>query len=147
LSGNPDFFLALLHWIEYLGLLGGLGSIVIRRLAHNRPPIRWANPPMHVALGAAFLGGLAVVTVEGFHAGSMPGWPSLARVAAEGLAFVFCVRGIPYVAPAAALDAALLPFAGHAAAVQPPAGAEFAVVDAEAIVTGATVRASGNVDR
>ena len=126
MSGNPDFVLALLHWIEYLGLLGGLGSIVIRRLAANRPPIHWVNPPMHIALGAAFLGGVAVVTVGGFHSGSVPGWPSLARVAAEGLAFVFYVRGISYVAPAAALAAALLPFAGHASAVQPPAGAEFA---------------------
>ncbi|HLQ16578.1 MAG TPA: CopD family protein [Candidatus Eisenbacteria bacterium] len=126
MSGNPDFFLALLHWIEYLGLLGGLGSIVIRRLAANRPPIHWVNPPMHIALGAAFLGGLAVVAVDGLHAGSVPGWASLARVGAEGLAFVFCVRGIPFVAPAAALASALLPFAGHAAAVQPPAGAEFA---------------------
>jgi putative copper export protein len=126
LSGRPDFFLAVLHWIEYLGLLGGLGSIVIRRLAANRPPIHWARPPMHIALGAAFLGGLAVVTVEGLHAGSLPGWASVARVAAEVLAFVFCLRGAPYVAPAATLAAALLPFAGHAAAVQPPAGAEFA---------------------
>lgn len=126
MSGNPDFFLALLHWIEYLGLLGGLGAIVIRRIAANRPSIHWVNPPMHIALGAAFLGGLAVVAVDGLHAGSVPGWVSLARVGAEGLAFVFCVRGIPFVAPAAALASALLPFAGHAAAVQPPAGAEFA---------------------
>jgi len=126
LSGGPDFFLAAFHWIEYLGLLGGLGSIVIRRLASNHPAIQWARPPMHIALGAAVLGGLAVVTVEGIHAGSMPGWASLARVAAEVAAFVFCVRGISYVAPTAALAATLLPFAGHAAAVQPPAGAEFA---------------------
>jgi putative copper export protein len=126
LSGGPNVVLALLHWIEYLGLLGGLGSIVIRRLAHNRPPIRWADPPMHLALGAAFLGGLALISVEGFQAGSMPGWASLGRVAAEGVAFVLCIRGIPYVAPAAVLAAALLPFAGHAARVQPAGGAEFA---------------------
>ena len=126
MSGRPDFFLAAFHWIEFLGLLGGLGSIVIRRLASNHPAIQWARPPMHIALGAAVLGGLAVVTVEGIHAGSMPGWASLARVAAEVAAFVFCVRGISYVAPAAALAATLLPFAGHATAVQPPAGAEFA---------------------
>ncbi len=126
MSGSPDLVLAALHWIEYLGLLGGLGSIVVRRLAHNRPPIHWANPPMHIALGVAFLGGLAVITVEGIHAGEVPGWERLARVAAEGLAFVLCVRGIPFVAPVAAFAAALLPFAGHAAAVQPSAGAEFA---------------------
>jgi putative copper resistance protein D len=82
---------------------------------------------MHLALGAAFLGGLAVVTLEAFRAGSIPAWVSLARVGAEGAALVLCVRGVPLVAPAAALAAALLPFAGHAAAVRPgPAGAEFA---------------------
>jgi putative copper export protein len=126
LSGRPDLLLAVFHWIEYLGLLGGLGSIVIRRLAANRPAIHWARPPMHIALGAAFLGGVAVVSVEGFRAGSVPAWVSLARVAAEGLAILFCVRGISFVAPAAALAAALLPFAGHAVAVEPAAGAEFA---------------------
>jgi len=125
LSGSPDFVLALLHWIEYIGLLGGLGSLVIRRLASNSPPIHWAHPPMHVALGVAFVGGLAVVTVQGFGARSVPSWDSLVRVGAEGLAFVFCVRGISFVAPAAALAAVLLPFAGHAAAVEPPAGAVF----------------------
>jgi putative copper export protein len=80
---------------------------------------------MHVFLGAAFLGGLAVITVEGFEAGSLPGWERLARVAAEAIAFGLCVRGIPFVAPVAALAAALLPFAGHAAAIEPSAGAIF----------------------
>jgi putative copper export protein len=126
LSGRPDLFLAIFHWIEYLGLLGGLGSMVIRRLAANRPEIHWARPPMHIALGAAFLGGLTVISIEAAHAGALPGWVRLARVAAEGLAFVFCIRGISFVAPAAALAAALLPFAGHAGAVEPAAGAEFA---------------------
>jgi putative copper export protein len=125
-SGNPDLLLAALHWVEYLGLLGGIGSIVVRRLAHNRPQIRWVAPPMHIFLGVAFLGGLAVITVEAGHASALPGWERVARVAAEGLAFVLCVRGIPFVAPVAVLAAALLPFAGHAAAVQPGAGAEFA---------------------
>jgi putative copper export protein len=125
-SGSPDLVVAALRWVEYLGLLGGIGSIVVRRLAHNRPRIHWADPPMHVFLGVAFLGGLAVISVEGFEAGALPGWERLARVAAEGLAFVLCIRGIPFVAPVAALAAALLPFAGHAAAVQPSGGAIFA---------------------
>ena len=81
---------------------------------------------MHVFLGVAFLGGLAVISVEGIEAGALPGWERLARVAAEGIAFVLCIRGIPFVAPVAALAVALLPFAGHAAAVQPSAGAIFA---------------------
>jgi putative copper export protein len=125
-SGSPDLVVAALHWVEYLGLLGGIGSIVVRRLAHNRPRIHWADPPMHVFLGVAFLGGLAVISVEGFEAGALPGWERLARVGAEGIAFVLCIRGIPFVAPVAALAASLLPFAGHAAAVQPSAGAIFA---------------------
>ena len=58
MSGRPDLVLAVLHWVEYLGLLGGLGSMVVRRLAANRPPIDWVRPPMHIALGAAFAGGL-----------------------------------------------------------------------------------------
>lgn len=118
--------LAPLHWVEYVGLLGGLGSIVVRRLAHNPPRIRWVEPPMHIFLGVAFLGGLAVIAVEGLDARALPGLERLARVAAEGVAFVLCIRGIPLVAPVAVLAAALLPFAGHAAAVQPSAGAEFA---------------------
>jgi putative copper export protein len=126
LTGSPDLVLAALHWVEYVGLLGGIGSIVVRRLARNGPRIRWADPPMHTFLGVALLGGLAVITVEAVHAGALPGWERLARVAAEGLAFVLCIRGIPLVAPVAALAAALLPFAGHAADVQPSAGAEFA---------------------
>ncbi|GAC1692887.1 MAG: hypothetical protein PVS2B1_16230 [Candidatus Dormibacteraceae bacterium] len=125
MSGRPDVSLALFHWMEYLGLVGGIGAIVIWRLGANRPPIGWARPPMHIALGAALVGGVAVVSLEGFHAGSLPGWERLARVAAEGLALFFCLRGVGYVEPAAALAAVLLPLAGHAASIMPPAGAEF----------------------
>jgi len=127
-SGRPDLVLAVLHWIEYVGLLGGLGSMVVRRLGANRPRINWAQPPMHMFLGAAFAGGLAVIGVEALHAGAAPGWERVARVSAEGLAFLFCVRGIPFVAAAAFLAVALLPLGGHAAAVKPPAGAELADV-------------------
>jgi putative copper export protein len=125
-SGSPDLLLAALHWVEYVGLLGGIGSIVVRRLARNRPRVRGIEPPMSVFLGVAFLGGLAVVTVEGLEAGALPGWERVARVAAEGLAFVLCTRGIPLVAPVAAFATVLLPLASHAAALQPSAGAEFA---------------------
>jgi putative copper export protein len=127
-SGSPDLLLAALHWVEYLGLLGGLGSIVVRRLAHNRPPILWAQPPMHIALGVAFLGGLAVIAVAGLEAGALPGWERLARVAAEGLAFVFCIRGMRFVAPMAVLAAALVSVAGHAMASPQAGGAVFADV-------------------
>ena len=41
-------------------------------------------------------------------------WVVAARVAAEGLALLFCLRGKPYVAPLAVLAAALLAVSGHA---------------------------------
>jgi putative copper export protein len=124
-SGRPDLVLAAAHWVEYLGLLGAIGTIVVRRLARNGPSIAWASyPPMHLVLGAAFLGGLAVVTVEGIDAGALPGWERLARVAAEGLAFVFCIRQFGFPAPLAMLAAALLSVAGHATVYQQP-GAVF----------------------
>jgi putative copper export protein len=124
-SGSPDLLLAALHWVEYFGLLSGIGCIVVRRLAHNPPPIRWAHPPMHVALGIAFVGGLAVVSAEAVQAGSLPGWERLARVVAEGLAFAFCLRGVRFfIAPMALLAGGLLAFAGHAA--QAGGGAVFA---------------------
>lgn len=75
----------------------------------------WANPPMHIAFAAAFLGGL----------GLFIGDPTLVvavRVAAEGAAFLLCVRGQPYVAPFAVFAAAALALTGHASS----AGAQFA---------------------
>jgi putative copper resistance protein D len=129
LSGSPDLVQAALRWVEYLGLLGAIGTIVVRRLAGQRPPIDWArHPPMHVALGAAFAGGLALVAIQGFEAGALPGWERLARVAAEGLAFLFCVRGFGYPVPLGLLAAALLSVAGHAIAAPQAAGAVFADV-------------------
>lgn len=126
MSGPPDFLLAAAHWIEYVGLLGGLGSFVVRRLGRQRPRIQWANPPMELAFAAAFLGGLAVVGGEALRLGAVPPWFGVARVIAEGATFVLCVRGIPAVAPAAVLAAVLLPLGGHAAGVFPAGGAELA---------------------
>src|SRR5437868_11952442 len=119
-SGPPDLVLAAFHWLEYLGLLGGIGSFVIRRLARIPPRIAWADPPMYIAFAAALGGGLGLLAFE--HSS----WV-LPRVAAEGAALVLCLRGKPYVAPFAVLAAALLPLAGHAAGVaQQAVGAQFA---------------------
>src|SRR5438874_819794 len=127
-SGPPDLVLAAFHWLEYLGLLGGIGSFVIRRLARIPPRIAWADPPMHIAFAAALGGGLGLLA---FDHGS---WV-LPRVAAEGAALVLCLRGKPYVAPFAVLAAALLPLAGHAAGVaQQAVGAQFA--DALHVLSG-----------
>jgi putative copper export protein len=121
LSAHPDLLAAALHWLEDLGLLGAVGSLVIRSLARNHPRIPWARPRMELALGAAFLGGIGLIGVER----TLP-WPIFVRVLAEGAALLFCLRGKPYVAPFAVLAAAALPLTGHAARVEPAAGAEFA---------------------
>ena len=120
MSGPPDLVLAAFHWLEYLGLLGGIGSFVVRRLGRMSPRIDWANPPMHIAFAAALAGGLGLLAFE-HNSWVVP------RVAAEGAALVLCLRGNRYVAPFAVLAAALLPLAGHASgASQQAAGAQFA---------------------
>ena len=64
MSGPPDLVLAAFHWLEYLGLLGGIGSFVIRRLARIPPRIAWADPPMHIAFAAALGGGLGLLAFD-----------------------------------------------------------------------------------
>jgi len=118
-SGPPDLVHAAFHWLEYLGLLGGLGSLVVRRVSRFRPSLMWVNPPMHIAFATALAGGLGLLAVG-------PSLLVLARVVAEGLALLFCLRGRPVVAPFAVIAAALLPLTGHAARVEPPTGAVFA---------------------
>jgi putative copper export protein len=111
---------AAFHWVEDIGVLGAIGSLVIRRLGRNQPSIAWARPRMEFALGAAFAGGLALMLADR----PLP-WPEFTRVVAEGLAFVICLRGKPYVAPFVVITAVVMPLSGHAAAVEPAAGAEF----------------------
>lgn len=118
MSGPPDLVLAAFHWLEYLGLLGGIGSFVVRRVGRFRPRVGWANPPMHYAFAAALVGGAGLLLFQ-------HGWWLVPRVLTEGIALVLCLRGVMYVAPFAVLAAALLPFPGHAAGIEPPAGAIF----------------------
>jgi putative copper export protein len=133
----PQIAAALFHWLEYAGLIGTIGSMVVRRLGAQRPRVGWARPPMHYMLAVALAGGLALIVVEAFVAGgsasgaasflvgSPAGWVRLARVVAEGAALFVCVRGMRMVAPLALFATASLAFAGHSASVQPPAGAIF----------------------
>lgn len=116
---GPELGPAALHWIEYLGLLGGLGSFVVRRLAGMAPRLAWARPPMHYAFAAALGGGFLLLLQH-------PSWPLAARVACEGAAFYLCIGGKRYVAPFGVAAALLLPFSSHATGVFPAAGAEFA---------------------
>src|SRR2546421_13109016 len=78
-SPQPDLVLAAFHWLEYLGLLGVIGSFVVSRLARMRPQIAWVNPPMHIAFAAALAGGLGLLVAG--PRGAVGG-----RVAAEGAA-------------------------------------------------------------
>lgn len=132
-----DIAAAALRWLEYLGLIGTIGIMVVRRLAANPPRIQWARPSLELALAAAFTGGLGVISVEAFGvAGSLPGaiayltadppgWVRTGRVAAEGVALLFCLRGVRSAAPLAVLAAGALALAGHSAGVRPAAGAIF----------------------
>jgi putative copper resistance protein D len=81
---------------------------------------------MQIAFGAALAGGAGVLLFP--HS-----WWVTPRVLAEGIALVLCLRGTPFVAPFAVLAAALLPFASHAADIEPAAGAIF--VDALHVVS------------
>lgn len=122
MTGTPDLLVAAVHWLEDIGLLGAIGSIVIRRLGRNKPSIPWARPRMEFALGAAFVGGIGVLAVD--H--DWFAWPLFVRVLAEGVALLICLRGKPYVAPFAVVASVMLPLTSHAARVEPAAGAEFA---------------------
>jgi putative copper resistance protein D len=133
-----DVAVGAFRWLEYVGLIGVIGVFVVRRLAANSPRIEWARPPMHVALMAAFVGGLVLIVAESLRAsgsvsgaaaflvGGADGWVRLGRVAAEGGALALCLMGRRLVAPLAVFAAAALAFASHAALVQPAAGPIFA---------------------
>jgi putative copper export protein len=72
---------------------------------------------MQLAFAGAFLGGLGLFVGD-------PTLPVAARVAAEGVAWLLCSRGNPYVAPFGVLAAGLLALTSHAT----DAGARFADV-------------------
>jgi len=48
-----DLVVSGFRWVEYLGLLGFIGVIMVRRLAANQPTLSWARIPMHPALAIA----------------------------------------------------------------------------------------------
>jgi len=121
-----DVAVGVLRWLEYLGLIYVIGVFVVRRLGANKPRIEWARPPMRLALGAAFAGGLGVIVAGALGAGGAVGWVQVVRVAAEGGALALCLLGRPLVAPLVLFAAAALAFAGHAAQVTPAAGPMFA---------------------
>jgi putative copper resistance protein D len=106
------------RWVEYAGLLGFVGVVVLRVLAGQPPQIRWARPRMDLALGAALLGGASVLIAQWTESGSVPIAVAV-RVAAEVVALALCRTIGRGAVPAGFLAAAALAFGGHAADAQP----------------------------
>ena len=98
--------------LEYAGLLGFVGVVVMRQLARQPPHLGWVRPGMDGALALALLGGVATVALA-------PSWIGAARVAAELAALVMCLRWGPGAVPAGFAAVLLLALAGHAAGAQP----------------------------
>ena len=119
-----DLAIAVLRWLEYVGLLGFVGVVVVRRLGGMQPPIQWARPSMQPALAAAFAGGLLVLVADSLRVGH-PNPAILVRVAAEGVALGLCIYGRRWVVPPAIVAVLALPFGGHAVVMQPAGGVIF----------------------
>jgi Copper resistance protein D len=84
-SGTPDLLLAALHWLEYLGLLGVIGSAVVWRLGRLTPSIEWARPPFWIAVGAALGGVAGLLLVEPSSVISRPDLAAAAHVLSAGM--------------------------------------------------------------
>jgi putative copper export protein len=120
-----DIGVGAFRWLEYAGLVGFVGVVVVRRLAGLRPHLPWARPSMQPALTAALVGGLGVMTASAIRDGHLTA-VLVVRVIAEGVALILCVYVHRWVVPAAIVAVAALPFAGHASQMPSPGGAMFA---------------------
>src|SRR5438128_1868156 len=81
--------------VEYAGLLGFVGVVVMRQLARQPPHLSWVRPSMELALALALFGGVTTV------------------------ALVMCLRWGPGAVPAGFAAVLLLAPAGHAANAEP----------------------------
>lgn len=117
--------LAAFRWLEYAGLIGFVGVVVIRRLAGLRPPLGWARASMRPSLVAALIGGVGVVTLGAISMRHLTG-AGVLRVLAEAVALLVCVYGRPLAVPPAIVAVAALAVDGHASQVPSPGGAIFA---------------------
>ena len=109
-----DVAIAAARLVEYAGLLGFVGVVVVRVLAAQSPGIRWARPRMDIALGAAVVGGACLFTAQWLALGSLP-VATLVRVGAEALALALCRTVGRGAVPMGFVAALLLPLGGHAA--------------------------------
>ena len=92
--------------VEYTGLLGFVGVVVMRRLGAQPPHLGWARPGMERALALALLGGAATVALS-------PSWLGGFRVGVELAALVFCLRWGPAAVPTGFGAVLLVTLAGH----------------------------------
>lgn len=118
-----DVAIAAWRWLEYAGLLGFIGVVVVRRLAGMPAALGWARVSMQPALAAAFTGGVGVLIGESLQSGHLVS-EVIVRVAAEGIALALCVYVHRWVVPPAMFAVLALPFASHAV-VDPSGGAIF----------------------
>jgi copper transport protein len=125
LPSLADIAIAAFRWVEYAGLLGFVGVVVIRRLAGMQPTLPWARVSMVPALSAALVGGLGVLAAGTLRTGHID-IAVVVRVALEGVAFGLCLYVGRSVVPPAIAAALALPFSGHAALAVPAIGAIFA---------------------
>jgi putative copper export protein len=119
-----DIVLVAFRWLEYAGLIGFIGVVVVRRLAGMTPALHWARPSMVPALVAALIGGFGVVVTEAARDWRIDG-AAVTVVAAEGVALLLCLFVRRWVVPPAIFAAMALPFGGHAAGLNPAFGAIF----------------------
>jgi putative copper export protein len=125
LASLPDIAVAVFRWVEYAGLLGFIGVVVIRRLAGMRPPLIWARVSMVPALSTALIGGFGVLAAGTLRTGHLD-TAVVVRVAAEAVALGLCLYVRRWVVPPAITAALALPFSGHAAVAVGVTGAIFA---------------------
>ena len=114
-----------LRWVEYVGLIGFVGAVVVRRLAANPPRLDWVRAPLCMWLATASIGGLGLVVASllgDSGASSSFDWVRLGRVAAEIAALGLCLAGMRWVVPPGILATVALALDGHAVIVQPSLG-------------------------
>lgn len=109
---------AVFRWLEYTGLLGFVGVVLMRRLTANPPRLHWARPDMAPWLRIAVSGGLGSLIVSTLISGVPPDLQAF-RVVAEASAQLLCVRGGRFAVHFGFVAVLLLAPASHAVHSQP----------------------------
>ena len=113
-----DVLVAVFRWLEYVGLLGFVGTVLLWRLSRFPPRLPWARPDMARMLRIAVAGGVGSLIAQTLASGVPPDVQAF-RVVAEAAALLLCVRGGRFSVPVGLVAVLLLAPAGHAAQSQP----------------------------